>query len=213
VVYSLDLLAVLAEEGRNLLAANRFKLAAVILESAHESYVVLSADTFIGESVGDAGSIDASMTEDVETMGLSVLTMLAMAHLRAGGGADKAMKCLEHIQRHTMAATASLSVAVLMHEALLQTGRVEEAQTELLKIVTHENTSPEVCASSLKASLMSSGGAGGARAALAAALEVAESGKTSKRHRCSSAFFFFSFSLNESSCRLISRILVCLFYK
>ena len=167
VTFALDLLAVLVDEGRALLQGGKHHAAAQMLQAAHDAHAGLA----------DAGTElqAAGLADDVAGLGSSALALLTWAHLQCGGGADKALQCVEGLRRQGGAAAAAIAVPFLTHTALLQARRVQEAETELIKIVTHEDVTPEVCASAIKAALLAPGGADGARAALAAAMELSHS--------------------------------------
>lgn len=139
-----------------------------MLQAAHDSHAALLACA--AEDLKNAG-----VQEEAAARGACALKLLAWAHLQSGGSADKALQCVEALRRQGH--SDEVAMAVLTHEALLQSGRVQEAGTELLKIVTFEDVAPELCAHAIRAALLAPGGAPGARAALSTALELVQAGE------------------------------------
>lgn len=139
-----------------------------MLQAAHEAHGALAA---AGPELQAAGVAD-----DADTLSTRALVLLCWAHLESGNASDRALSCVQTLQAHSQRAAASISVPLLAHRALLQAGRAQEAETELLKVVTHENSSPETCAFAIKSALQAPGGTASARAALAAAQELTSSG-------------------------------------
>ncbi|KAL4535747.1 hypothetical protein Ndes2526A_g06559 [Nannochloris sp. 'desiccata'] len=189
-MFSLDLLATLVFEGEHLLEVNtNSKLAVQILQAAYDAYTSLSSTTPELQAVG--------LADDAEKLGARALILLCWAQITAsdfnktlnlvdssgagggGGGigmscvsSESILKCVHALQKHSSRTADSVAVHFLAHQALQHAGRMQEAETELLKLVTHESVSAETCAFAIKSALLVAGGAESARAALAAAQDL-----------------------------------------
>ena len=148
--------------------------ASQMLQAAHDAHSTLAS---VGPELQAAGVAD-----DADTLSTRALVLLCWAHIESGNAADRALSCVQTLQSHSERAAASISVPLLAHRALLQAGRAQEAETELLKVVTHEDASPEICAFAIKAALQAPGGTASARAALEAAQELTNSGKKKEHY-------------------------------
>jgi hypothetical protein len=129
---------------------------------------VLSALEAVAPELAASGALP-----QVQDAGAEVLVLLGAAHLRLPGGGERALQCAAALRALGPAAAALPAVAFLAHAALLQLGRVQEADAALLGVVTHEDCAPVVAAAALRAALLAPGGAPGARAALGAAMDAA----------------------------------------
>ncbi len=183
-MFSLDLLAALVFEGEHLLEfqANS-NLTVHIMQAAYDAYTSLSTATPELQAVG--------LADDAQNLGARALILLCWSQITinefnltqladsinngTGGtslSTDSILKCVHALQKHSTHTADSVAVHFLAHQALQQAGRMQEAETELLKLVTHEYVTPETCAFAIKSALMAPGGAESARAALAAAQDL-----------------------------------------
>jgi tetratricopeptide (TPR) repeat protein len=182
-MFSLDLLATLLFEGEYLLEVNTNpRLAVHTMQAAYDAYTSLSSTTPELQAIG--------LADDAENLGARALILLCWAQLTAClewgrnlnavdslGGVDgvsneSILKCVHALQKHSTRTADSVAVHFLAHQALQQAGRMQEAETALLKLVTHESASAEICAFAIKSALLVPGGAESARAALAAAQDL-----------------------------------------
>lgn len=181
-MFSLDLLATLIFEGERLLEVNsNSNLAVQIMQAAYDAYSSLSNTTPELQAVG--------LADDAENLGARALILLGWAQITAskcskntnavdsctavnGVSSESILKCVHALQKHSTRTSDSVAVHFLAHQALQQAGRMQEAETELLKLVTHESVSAETCAFAIKSALLAPGGAESARAALAAAQDL-----------------------------------------
>jgi hypothetical protein len=188
-MFSLDLLATLVFEGEHLLEVNKTKLAVQIMQAAYDAYNSLSTATPELQAVG--------LADDAQNLGARALILLCWAQITdsqftstilagdsgSGGVSDTVnsissetiLKCVHALQKHSSRTADCVAVHFLAHQALQQAGRMQEAETELLKLVTHESVSAETCAFAIKSALVVPGGAESARAAFAAAQDLASS--------------------------------------
>ena len=149
--------------------AGKASVAAQMLQAAHEAHSSLTSAAPELQAAGVA--------EDAANLGARALVLLCWAHLDAGTSCDSALRCVQALQDHSITrVAASVAAPLLAHRALLQAGRAGEAETELLKVVTHEHSTREICAYAIKAALQAPGGAASARMALNAAQELTSSG-------------------------------------
>lgn len=157
------------------LQCNKASLAVHFLHIAHE----LCGTNTCGPTRSRETSPEVTPS-DAKSLALRVLVLLGIAHIESGSseeGPHRALACVDAL-RHDSQGASSIAVPYLACLALLQAGRLEEAGTELIKVVTHEDMTPVLACSALKAALLVAGCASSVRAALGASADADTSNRT-----------------------------------
>ena len=81
---------------------------------------------------------------------MQVYRLLAWAYLEAGGNPAPAMSCIKALRELPVEMSHQAAISFLALKALCQMGNLEEAETELLSVVSSSAVSLAVCLGSVK---------------------------------------------------------------